>query len=177
MKKEGLRAALYARCSTHDKGQDSELQLVPLREYCERRGFKITGEYVDNGISGKQERRPELDRLIQTARKRQLDIILVWKLDRFGRSLKHLVTALDELSSLGVGLDHYSASRHSFCTQLIHDGLNPLEAQSAMRHKDLRSTQKYFHANRDRMREHFNRRGRAHRKQNESKTKTEGFNK
>jgi DNA invertase Pin-like site-specific DNA recombinase len=107
MKKEGLRAALYARCSTHDKGQDPELQLVPLREYCERRGFRIAGEYIDNGISGKQERRPELDRLIQAASKRQIDIILVWKLDRFGRSLKHLVTALDELSALGVGFISY----------------------------------------------------------------------
>ena len=107
MKKEGLRAALYARCSTHDKGQDPELQLVPLREYCQRRGLTITGEYVDNGISGKHERRPELDRLIQAARKRQIDSILVWKLDRFGRSLKHLVTALDELSSLGVGFISY----------------------------------------------------------------------
>jgi len=107
MKKEGLRAALYARCSTHDKGQDPELQLVPLREYCERRGFTNAVEYVDNGISGKRERRPELDKLIQTARKRQIDIILVWKLDRFGRSLKHLVTALDELSSLGVGFISY----------------------------------------------------------------------
>jgi len=107
MKKEGLRAALYARCSTHDKGQDPELQLVPLREYCERRGFTNAVEYVDNGISGKRERRPELDKLIQTARKRQIDIILVWKLDRFGRSLKHLVTALDELSSLGIGFISY----------------------------------------------------------------------
>jgi len=107
MKKEGLKAALYGRCSTHDKGQDPELQLVPLREYCQRRGLTIVGEYVDNGISGKQERRPELDKLIQAARKRQIDIILVWKLDRFGRSLKHLVTALDELSSLGVGFISY----------------------------------------------------------------------
>lgn len=72
-------------------------------------------------------------------------------------------------------IDHYSASRHSFCTQLVHDGLNPLEAQAAMRHKDLKSTQKYFHAHRDRMREHFNRRGRAYNKHNESKTKNEGL--
>ncbi len=73
-------------------------------------------------------------------------------------------------------MDHYSASRHSFCTQLVHDGLNPLEAQAAMRHSDLRSTQKYFHAHRDRMREHFNIRGRAYKKHNESKTKNEGLN-
>lgn len=73
-------------------------------------------------------------------------------------------------------LDHYSASRHSFCTQLNHDGVNVLEAQAAMRHKDLRSTQKYFHPQRDRMREHFNRRGRAYKKHNESKTTFEATN-
>ena len=102
MKKE-VRAALYARCSTLDKGQDPELQLVPLREYCQRRGFVIAGEYVDNGISGTKERRPQLDRLIEAARKRRVDLVIVWKLDRFGRSLKQLVMALEELSSLGIG--------------------------------------------------------------------------
>jgi DNA invertase Pin-like site-specific DNA recombinase len=107
MNKEGLRAALYARCSTHDKGQDPELQLSPLREYCQRRAFTIAGEYVDNGVSGTKDRRPQLDGLMDAARKRQIDIIIVWKLDRFGRSLKQLVTALDELSSLGVGFISY----------------------------------------------------------------------
>jgi DNA invertase Pin-like site-specific DNA recombinase len=104
---EKVRAALYARCSTHDKGQDPELQLMPLREYCQRRGLIITGEYVDNGISGTKDRRPQLDRLLEAARKRQIDLILVWKLDRFGRSLKQLVIALEELSSLGVGFISY----------------------------------------------------------------------
>jgi len=108
MKKDGIiKAAIYARCSTHDKGQDPELQLVPLREYCEKRGFSIAGEFVDNGISGKQERRPQLDMVIQAARKRQIDVVIVWKLDRFGRSLKHLITALDELSALGIGFISY----------------------------------------------------------------------
>jgi len=106
MKKE-IRAALYARCSTHDKGQDPELQLIPLREYCQRRGFIIIGEYVDNGISGAKDRRPQLDRLLESARKRKVDVIIVWKLDRFGRSLKQLVTVLDELSSLGIGFISY----------------------------------------------------------------------
>jgi DNA invertase Pin-like site-specific DNA recombinase len=102
-----MRAALYARCSTHDKGQDPELQLSPLREYCRRRGFEIAGEYVDNGISGTKDRRPQLDNLMSAARKRQIDVVIVWKLDRFGRSLKQLVTALDELSGLGVGFISY----------------------------------------------------------------------
>jgi DNA invertase Pin-like site-specific DNA recombinase len=106
-KRETLRATLYARCSTHDKGQDPELQLAPLREYSRRRDFDIIGEFVDNGISGTKDRRPQLDRLIDAARKRQIDIILVWKLDRFGRSLKQLVTALDQLSTLGVGFISY----------------------------------------------------------------------
>jgi len=106
MEKE-VRAALYARCSTHDKGQDPELQLVPLREYCQRRGYTIASEYVDNGVSGSKDRRPQLDRLMDAARKRQIDVVLVWKLDRFGRSLKQLVTALDELSSIGIGFVSY----------------------------------------------------------------------
>ena len=100
--KKDARAALYARCSTHDKGQTPELQLVPLQEYCEKRGFTVTREYVANGISGTTDRRPQFDRLIALARKRQIDIILVWKVDRFGRSLKQLVTALDEPSGLGI---------------------------------------------------------------------------
>ena len=104
---EKVRAALYARCSTLDKGQDPELQLVPLREYCQRRGFTIAGEYIDNGISGTKERRPQLDRLLEAARKRQIDMIVVWKLDRFGRSLKQLVMTLEELSSLGIGFISY----------------------------------------------------------------------
>ena len=104
---EKVRVALYARCSTLDKGQDPELQLVPLREYCQRRGFAIAGEYIDNGISGTKERRPQLDRLMEAARKRQIDLILVWKLDRFGRSLRQLVVTLEELSSLSVGFISY----------------------------------------------------------------------
>jgi len=107
---EKVRAALYARCSTLDKGQDPELQLVPLREYCQRRDFTIAGEYIDNGISGTKERRPQLDRLLEAARKRQIDMIIVWKLDRFGRSLKQLVMTLEELSSLGIGFISYQDS-------------------------------------------------------------------
>jgi len=102
-----IRAALYARCSTLDKGQDPELQLAPLREYCQKRGFNITGEFVDNGISGIKDKRPQLDRLLEAARKRHIDLILVWKLDRFGRGLKQLVMSLSELSNIGVGFISY----------------------------------------------------------------------
>ena len=104
-----LRAAIYARVSTADKGQDPDLQLGPLRQYCQARAWKIAGEYVDH-MTGVKSKRPELDRLMDAARKRQVDIVIVWKLDRFGRSLKHLVTALDELGGLGVGFVSYTES-------------------------------------------------------------------
>src|SRR5215470_15919943 len=97
-----LSVALYARVSTLDKGQDVNLQLNELRDYSERRGWKIAGEYVDNGVSGAKESRPELNRLMADAKKRKFDAIAVWKLDRFGRSLKHLVLTLADLESLGI---------------------------------------------------------------------------
>jgi DNA invertase Pin-like site-specific DNA recombinase len=97
-----LRVALYGRVSTLDKGQDVNLQLNELREYSERRGWKITSEYVDNGVSGAKESRPELNRLMADAKKRKFDVIAVWKLDRFGLSLKHLVMTLADLESLGI---------------------------------------------------------------------------
>jgi DNA invertase Pin-like site-specific DNA recombinase len=97
-----LRVAMYARVSTIDKGQDPDLQLSELREYVERRGWKIVSEYVDKGHSGAKESRPALNRLMTDARRRKFDVIAVWKLDRFGRSLKHLVTALADLESLGI---------------------------------------------------------------------------
>jgi DNA invertase Pin-like site-specific DNA recombinase len=97
-----LRVALYGRVSTLDKGQDVNLQLNELREFSERRGWKIAGDYVDNGVSGAKESRPELNRLIADAKKCKFDVIAVWKLDRFGRSLKHLVMTLADLESLGI---------------------------------------------------------------------------
>jgi DNA invertase Pin-like site-specific DNA recombinase len=96
------RVAIYARVSTIDKGQDPDLQLSELREYVERRGWKIVSEYVDKGHSGAKESRPALNRMMADARRRKFDVIAVWKLDRFGRSLKHLVTALADLESLGI---------------------------------------------------------------------------
>ena len=96
-----MKAAIYARVSTTN-GQDPEMQLRELREYCERRGWKIAGEYVDVGVSGSKDSRPELNRLMQAAQQREFDAVLVWKLDRFGRSLRHLVNALAELEALGV---------------------------------------------------------------------------
>ena len=97
-----LRVALYGRVSTLDKGQDVNLQLNELREYSTRRNWHVTGEYVDNGVSGAKESRPELNRLMADAKRRRFDAVLVWKLDRFGRSLKHLVMSLADLESLGI---------------------------------------------------------------------------
>ena len=89
------RIALYARVSTLN-GQDPEMQLRELREYAQRRGWTITDEYVDRGISGAKDSRPELNRLTADAHRRTFDGVLVWKIDRFGRSLKHLVVALED---------------------------------------------------------------------------------
>lgn len=97
-----MRVALYARVSTIDKGQDPELQLRELREYAGRRELEIVSEYVDRGISGSRESRPALDRLLADARRRKFDALLVWKIDRLGRSLKHLVVTLADLSAVGV---------------------------------------------------------------------------
>jgi DNA invertase Pin-like site-specific DNA recombinase len=96
------RVALYARVSTVNHGQDVTLQLSELREYCIRRGFQVAEEYVDAGVSGSKESRPALNRLMADAHRRSFDAVICWKLDRFGRSLKHLVNALAELEALHV---------------------------------------------------------------------------
>jgi DNA invertase Pin-like site-specific DNA recombinase len=95
------RAALYARVSTAN-GQDPQMQLRELREYCLRRGWPVVSEYVDLGISGSKERRPELDRLIADAHKRKFEVIIVWKFDRFARSVSHLLRALETFRALGI---------------------------------------------------------------------------
>ena len=93
---------LYARVSTLNGHQDPEMQLSELREYAARRGLHIVSEYVDHGISGSKESRPALNRLMVDAQRRKFDAVLVWKIDRFGRSLKHLVNALADLAAVGV---------------------------------------------------------------------------
>src|SRR2546423_4074214 len=96
-----VRVALYARVSTFHN-QDPEIQLAELREYAGRRSWEIVEEFTDQGVSGCKESRPALNRLMSDACRRRFDAILVWKIDRFGRSLKHLVNALAELAALGV---------------------------------------------------------------------------
>jgi DNA invertase Pin-like site-specific DNA recombinase len=94
-----MRVALYARVSTSNKGQDVDLQLNELRQHCESKGWIITKEYVDRGISGAKSSRPQLDKLMAAAGQKQFDAVLVWKLDRFGRSVRHLVNAIADLES------------------------------------------------------------------------------
>jgi DNA invertase Pin-like site-specific DNA recombinase len=95
------QVALYARVSTLNN-QDPEMQLAELREYAGRRGWQVVEEFTDQGVSGCKESRPALNRLMSDACRRRFGAILVWKIDRFGRSLKHLVNALAELAALGV---------------------------------------------------------------------------
>jgi DNA invertase Pin-like site-specific DNA recombinase len=97
-----MKAAIYARVSTVHNGQSPEMQLRELRAYCKRRGWKIAGEYVDVGHSGAKDSRPQLDRLMTDAHQRRFDAVLTWKLDRFGRSLRHVVNALADLEARGV---------------------------------------------------------------------------
>jgi DNA invertase Pin-like site-specific DNA recombinase len=93
----GTRTAIYCRVSTTD--QNCEMQLRELREYVARRGWESAGEYVDTGFSGAKSSRPALNSLVADAAQRRLDIVMVWKIDRFGRSVLHLNQQLAALTS------------------------------------------------------------------------------
>jgi len=93
--------ALYARVSTANGHQDPQLQLRELREYAQRRRWLVVEEYVDT-MSGSKDSRPALNRLMADACRASFDGVLVWKLDRFGRSLRHLVNALAEFDARGI---------------------------------------------------------------------------
>jgi putative DNA-invertase from lambdoid prophage Rac len=94
-----MNAAIYARVSTTD--QTNAIQIRELKEYVERRGWELAGTYQDQ-MSGAKASRPGLDQLIADARRRKFDVVVVWKLDRFGRSLVHCVSGIQELASLGI---------------------------------------------------------------------------
>ena len=100
------RVAIYARVSTFEKGQDPETQLRQLREYVTRRNFESAGEFVDYA-SGKTENREQYKAMLDLVRKRQIDVVLVWRYDRFARSTQALVNALNEFRSLGVDFISY----------------------------------------------------------------------
>jgi DNA invertase Pin-like site-specific DNA recombinase len=95
------RAAIYARVSTNN-GQDPEVQLAEIRQFCMRRDWTTVKEYVDKGISGAKERRPALDNLLGDCRRRAVDCVVVYRYDRFARSLRQLVIALEEFRALGI---------------------------------------------------------------------------
>ena len=99
--KNDRRVAVYARVST-TSGQSPQMQLAELKDYCRSRGWTLSGEYVDKGISGAKDSRPELDRLMNDAHRRRFDVVAVWKFDRFARSASHLLRALETFRSLGI---------------------------------------------------------------------------
>ena len=101
------KVAIYGRVSTTDKGQDVGLQLRDLRGYVEARRWQTYKEYVDNGVSGSKDKRPMLDAMMNDSRKKRFDAVLVWRFDRFARSTKHLVTALEEFNHLGIDFVSY----------------------------------------------------------------------
>jgi len=94
-----MRVAVYARVSTFD--QEPANQIAELHRYAEARGWKTT-DFVDRGVSGAKDRRPALDDMLRAARRRKFDLVLVWRLDRLGRNLRHLVMLLEELQALGI---------------------------------------------------------------------------
>ena len=97
---DGTRAALYLRVSTAD--QKPDLQFDGLRAYAARAGLEVVKDYLDVGVSGRREGRPQLNALMTAARNREIDSVLVWKFDRFARSTRHLLAALEEFNHLGV---------------------------------------------------------------------------
>jgi DNA invertase Pin-like site-specific DNA recombinase len=99
------RVAIYARVSTTDQSTDS--QLLDLRHYTQERDWQIYQEYVDEGISGTKDSRPALNELMNDAKKRRFDVVLVWRFDRFARSTKHLILALEEFRNLGIDFVSY----------------------------------------------------------------------
>jgi DNA invertase Pin-like site-specific DNA recombinase len=103
--KQTKRVAIYVRVSTKDQSVD--MQLNDLERYSKERGFKVFKIYKDNGVSGSLEQRPELSKLMDDARKRKFDTVLVWRFDRFARSTKHLVNALYEFRNLSIDFISY----------------------------------------------------------------------
>jgi DNA invertase Pin-like site-specific DNA recombinase len=108
---DGLRAvcALYMRVSTKGHGQTTDTQALALHEYAHRRGFDVI-EYRDEGISGSKDSRPALDRLMKDARARKFDVVIVARFDRFGRSVSHLLRALEDFNHLGIDFVSLSES-------------------------------------------------------------------
>lgn len=103
-----VRVAIYARVSTTNHGQDVGLQTRELRQFAEARGWTVAGEYIDAGVSGAKDSRPELNRLMAEAHKRRFDVVCVWRFDRFARSVSHLLRALETFKALGIDFVSFS---------------------------------------------------------------------
>jgi DNA invertase Pin-like site-specific DNA recombinase len=96
------RAAIYARVSTTNHGQDVSVQTRDLEQFAQARGWRLVDSYLDVGISGSKDKRPQLDRLMADAHKRRFDIVIVWRFDRLARSVSHLLRALETFNALGI---------------------------------------------------------------------------
>jgi len=96
-----MKSAIYLRVSTKDK-QDISMQHKAIQDYCERQGIEVIREYADVGISGSKESRPQFDLMLQEMRAGLFDTIIVYKLDRIGRSLSHLVKLFEEFNKKGI---------------------------------------------------------------------------
>jgi DNA invertase Pin-like site-specific DNA recombinase len=103
-----MKVAIYARVSTTNNGQDPTMQTSELQEYCARRGWDVAGEYVDVGVSDTKEKRPELDRLMSEAHRRRFDAVIVWKFDRFARSVSQLLRTLETFRAQGIEFVSFS---------------------------------------------------------------------
>ena len=100
-----MKVAIYTRVSTND--QSVQMQSSDLKRYCDQRGFEVYKEYTDQGISGVKDKRPALDELMDDAKKKKFDAVLCWRFDRFARSTKHLITALEEFRHLNIDFISY----------------------------------------------------------------------
>ena len=105
-----MRAAIYARVSTNNHGQDVGLQTRELEQFAAARGWQMVDAYIDAGVSGSKDSRPELNRLMADAHKRRFDVVAVWRFDRFARSVSHLLRALETFNALGIAFVSLSES-------------------------------------------------------------------
>src|SRR6267143_4855673 len=104
------RVAIYARVSTTNHGQDVSLQTRELEQFAQARGWQTVDAYIDAGVSGAKDSRPELNRLMADAHKRRFDVVAVWRFDRFARSVSHLLRALETFNALGIAFVSLSES-------------------------------------------------------------------
>jgi DNA invertase Pin-like site-specific DNA recombinase len=105
-----MRVVIYARVSTKNHGQDISMQTRELEPFAAARGWDMVDTYLDLGICGAKDKRPQLDRLMADAHRRKFDVVIVWRFDRFARSVSHLLRALETFNSLGIAFVSLSES-------------------------------------------------------------------